>query len=130
MKGQYSDYRLFSPVLVDGNENYITHIPNWEEGIDYYLVSGDTSCHPIDDLFPIPLDKGFYKRHSDLFRNVNGVFECSANSHVVSVDDSSFCCIDGEEYGHVYRHELINILSDVLRCHILLPDIGRSGIAE
>ena len=120
-KAMLSRYRLFSPVMVGGKEAYVTRLP--KDGDDSYLVSGDSYCHSIDEIQPIPLDAAFFDRHSEVFQKVNGVYECSGNSHVVTVDGKSICSVDGKEYGYVYRHELINILDDICNNHVLLPDV-------
>lgn len=121
LKDQYTKYTVFSPVMVDGKEVFVTRLP--KGGDDSFLVSGDSYCHPIEELRPILLDKAFFERHSDIFKKENNVYEHCGNSHVVTIDDNSMCSIDGKEYGYVYRHELINTLDDLCKCHILLPDI-------
>lgn len=121
LKLKYKKYTVFSPVTVNGQEVFVTRLP--KGGDDSFLVSGDSFCHPIEELQPIPLDKAFFERHPDIFKRVNDVYEHYGNSHVVTIDDNSMCLIDGKEYGYVYRHELINILDDLCNCHILLPDI-------
>lgn len=121
LKDSISRFRLFSPVMVGGKETFVTKLP--KDGDSSFFVSGDSSPHSREAIQPIPLDKAFFDRHPEVFQIVDGVYEHSGNSHIVTIDCNSMCSIDGEEFGYVYRHELIIILEDLFNHHILLPDI-------
>ena len=114
-----SDYRIGSPVIIDGRETYITTIPDGKGIIDGYTVSGDTLCHAKDELEPVPLKESFFLRHNSIYIQEDDLYTCKGNSHVLSVTRDNSCIVDAIECGHVYKHELLYIMRKL--CNICIP---------
>lgn len=117
-----SDYRINSPVFVDGQETYVTSIPDGKGVIDGYTVSSDTFCHSREELEPVPLKENFFLRHNSIFKKEGALYTCRGNSHVLSVTKDNICIVDAKEFGHVHKHELLYIMKELCNISIPTPD--------
>jgi hypothetical protein len=127
LKSKAPEFRVGSPVIVNGNKTYVKSVPDNKGSIDGYIVANDATIYAKTSLDPIPIEDSFFRRHSNIFQNNNGVYECQNKGHVISVDDQAFCLIDGVKYGQVKQHELVNILEEVYDIHLPVPDLSSSN---
>ncbi len=127
LKAKTTEYRVGSPVKVNGNRTYVKSVPDKKGTISGYQIANDATIYPKTSLAPIPIEDSFFQRHSDIFQNNNGVYECRNKGHVISVEPKSVCYIDRTEYGQVQQHELVNILEEVCEIHLSVPDLPSSN---